>query len=38
MTPETTKTIFYIIALILILYFKVFGKRLELTKNDDNKL
>ncbi len=34
MTPETKQTIFYIIALILILYFKVFGKMLEGRKND----
>ena len=34
MTPETKQTIFYIIALILILYFKVLGKMLEGRKND----
>lgn len=35
MTPETIKTVLCVIALILILYFKVFGKMLEGRKNDN---
>lgn len=34
MIPEPLKTVLYIIALILILYFKVFGRMLEDRKND----